>query len=106
MSIMERKIFLIDVDNTICRTQEKNYKASQPNKDVILKINQLFDSGHTIRIFTGRGSYSGTNWREFTAKQLQEWGVKYHVLLMGKPHCDFIVDDKSFRPDEFVRRMF
>ena len=30
-----------------------------------------------------------------TFKQLKKWGVKFHVLKMGKPSFDLIIDDKA-----------
>ena len=36
-----------------------------------------------------------------TQKQLQEWGVKYHELFMGKPCGDLYIDDKGIKDEEF-----
>jgi hypothetical protein len=33
---------------------------------------------------------------EFTKKQLNIWGVKFHELKMGKPSYDILIDDKHF----------
>ena len=33
--------------------------------------------------------------RPLTQAQLKMWGVKYHELLMGKPHADIFIDDKA-----------
>lgn len=30
----------------------------------------------------------------FTKKQLNKWGVKYHELIFGKPSYDILIDDK------------
>jgi hypothetical protein len=37
----------------------------------------------------------------FTQQQLRAWGVRYHLLVMGKPAADLVVDDRGvfFRPD-------
>jgi hypothetical protein len=32
---------------------------------------------------------------EITKKQLDNWGVKYHELIMGKTHYDLLIDDKA-----------
>ena len=29
-----------------------------------------------------------------TKKQLDSWGLKYHLLILGKPTYDILVDDK------------
>ena len=36
---------------------------------------------------------------ELTKQQLDDWGVKYHELIMGKPHADYFIDDKAW-PDK------
>ena len=30
-----------------------------------------------------------------TEKQLNDWGVKYHNLIMGKPYADYYIDNKA-----------
>ena len=57
---MRKKIiFCFDIDNTICSTKGMNYSTARPKKKVINLINQLYEKGHTIKIFTGR--YMGRN---------------------------------------------
>ena len=51
---MKKKIFCIDLDNTICKTVGKNYFFSRPNLKVIKFINKLFENGHYIKIYTSR----------------------------------------------------
>lgn len=94
-------IYLIDIDGVLCDEMLGDYHNSTPNYKNISKVNKMFDSGHTIKIFTGRGSATGIDWREFTDKQLKSWGVKYHELILGKPVCDFIVDDKNISLKEW-----
>jgi len=96
-------IYCFDLDNTLCRTAGTDYESSTPYRDVIKKVNQLYDEGHTIKIFTGRGSTSGIDWRELTENQLKSWGVKYHELIMGKPEADIFVDDRGMNIREFVK---
>jgi hypothetical protein len=95
--------FFIDIDGTFAKTEGNDYSHSKPIKEVIDQINKLFDEGHTIRIFTGRGYTSGKQWRELTAQQLHDWGVKYHVLLMGKPSGGFYVDDRNLSIEQFMK---
>ena len=51
---MKKKTFLIDIDNTICKTVGNNYKNSKPYKNKILLINKLYNKGHIIKFFTSR----------------------------------------------------
>jgi hypothetical protein len=89
-------IYCFDIDGTICNTPGNDYPASIPFGDVIDKINELFTTGHTIKMFTARGSVSGKDWTDYTIKQLNDWGVSYHELIMNKkPHYDILIDDKA-----------
>ena len=87
--------FCIDIDGTICETHDSDYPNSTPIHEAIEEVNRLYDAGNYIKIFTGRGSRSGKDWKEFTKVQLKKWDVKYHELIFGKPSCEFIVDDKA-----------
>ena len=92
--------FCFDIDGTIC-SQEINYEDALPLRDRINRINELYDKGHCIKFFTARGSLSGEDWRRRTEAQLSRWGVRYHELLLGKPHADVYVDDKACHPADF-----
>lgn len=97
-------IICFDIDNVICKTDKKNnYKKSKPNKRVISLINKLYYRGYIIKIFTAR--YMGRHnenislvkkkYFKKTKTQLNNWGLKYHKLYMGKPNFDIFIDDKS-----------
>jgi uncharacterized HAD superfamily protein len=100
---MKKKSLCFDIDNTICSTVGNNYKKSKPKKEIIKLINNLFDLGHEVNIFTAR--YMGRNKNDIlkakkngykmTKKQLDNWGVKYNKLFFGKPSADLYIDDKS-----------
>ena len=99
-------IYVFDLDGTLCETPPydgvSQYPNAVPNMERIAKVNALHDEGHQIWIDTARGCTSGRNWLAFTAKQLQDWGVKYHKLRTGvKWGGDVYVDDRSVRPEEF-----
>lgn len=93
--------YVIDIDNTIC-SQEEDYSKAQPFENVIEEINKLYDAGHTISLFTARGSETGIDWKQVTEQQLQQWGVQYHELRFGKPAADFYIDDKSKPIEELL----
>ena len=91
-------IFCFDIDNTICKTNGKDYKAAKPKKEIIKLINRLYDKGHTIKIFTSR--YMGRNKDSVrkaklqgykqTFNQLKKWDLQFHKLLM---------EQKTWMPD-------
>jgi|TARA_Y100000034_G_scaffold72127_1_gene86980 hypothetical protein len=88
-------IYAIDIDGVLCNDTLGDYENSTPNHQVIDKVNSLYNEGHTIKIFTARGSATGIDWRDFTVIQLKDWEVKYHELILGKPHMDVLIDDKA-----------
>ena len=104
--------YCIDIDGTICTPGEGcgtcQYEGATPKKDRIEAINKLYDEGHYIIYFTARAMGRNKDkphaeaaavaedlLRPLTQAQLKMWGVKYHELLMGKPHADIFIDDKA-----------
>lgn len=112
---MEVMRFCIDIDGTLCENlhcdNEKDYSKSDkytkvaPYQEMIDMVNFLYDSGDTIIIHTARGMSNGTDMKEMTEKQLKQWGVKYHELVMNKPRADYYVDDKAMLPGDLVGMM-
>lgn len=94
-------IIYIDIDETICRSPNKDYPNSIPIQENIDKANKLFDAGHTIVYWTARGSSSGIDWTELTHKQLHDWKVKHHAIKLGKPSYDLFIDDKALNVDDW-----
>ena len=97
------KIYVVDIDGTICETKEQNYFGSKPIQERIEKLNKLYDEGDTIIYYTARGYKTGVNWRELTERQFKEWGVKYHKLVMGKPYGDYYLDDHNILFKDFFK---
>ena len=102
--------YIVDIDGTICTSVSNgDYKEASPIPSHIEKINKLYDEGHTIVYLTARGmGRYGDNpdlakkmFYELTANQLDEWGCKYHKLMLGKPSGDYYIDDKGINSDDF-----
>ena len=55
----------------------------------------MYDVGNTIIYWTARGTVTQINWLDLTKNQLDNWGVKYHDVRVGKPQYDLWIDDKS-----------
>jgi len=102
-------IYVFDIDNTICKTPDNNYDKSEPYVDRIAEINELYYAGHTIIYQTARGMGRTNNnvmsayklFYDFTRRQLDAWGAKYHDLFLGKPAADVYVDDKGVNDGKF-----
>ena len=95
------KIYYVDIDGTICTNTDGKYDEATPLYENIQRVNSLYDQGNTIVYWTARGSVTNIDWTELTKKQLQEWGVRYTQLRMGKPHYDLFICDKAIRADRF-----
>lgn len=93
--------YIVDIDNTICISENSDYNNSVPITSRIRQLNKLFDEGHQIHYWTARGMSSGIDWSAFTYKQFSHWGVKYHTLSFGKPSYDVWIDDKAINDLEF-----
>ena len=104
--------YVFDIDGTICYNKGTNYEMAEPYVDRIRKVNELYDEGHTIIFQTARGmgrsgnsvAYAYTAFEKTTKNQLDEWGVKYHGLFLGKPAGDVYVDDKGVKDEEFFTK--
>lgn len=97
------KTYIVDIDNTICHTENSQYSLSRPFMDRIAKINELYNQGNRIIYWTARGGNSGIDWSEFTKTQLDSWGCCYHELRLGKPVYDIWVDDKAINSEEYFK---
>ena len=108
------KKIVIDLDDTISKTKNGDYKNSQPITEVINLLRNYRDKGFEIAISTSRnmqtfnGSIGKIN--AVTLPIITEWldthKVPYDEIHIGKPWCGdggFYVDDKAIRPSEFLR---
>ena len=89
---------IIDLDGTIC-TEEKTYSRSlaKPVKGAVEAVNDLFDAGNTIII------YSARSWQEYEVTQhwLENHNIRYTQLVMGKPIGDVWIDDRALKFDNW-----
>jgi hypothetical protein len=107
-----KKVTLVDIDETICfYSGKRRYDLAEPSQENIAKINKLYDEGWHIIYWTARGGSEkskreGKCYYDFTWKQLESWGCKFHDLSTGtkgehkKPPYDLVIDDKAKRIEE------
>lgn len=103
---METKIYVFDLDGTLCETSKIggawDYMGATPIPERIKKVNELYDDGHTIIVETARGCGSGRNWFYDTLEQLKGWGLKFHSLRTGvKFGADYFIDDRGINSEDF-----
>ena len=98
-------IIAFDLDNTLCHTKGE-YRHAKPIKERIKIVNELFDSGHIIKIYTARGGTTGLDWRKLTEKQLKKWKIKYHFLQTDKTHYDVLICDRAINSERFFNKLW
>jgi len=85
-------VIMIDIDGTVC-TEERPFDRplATPLEGAKDKVNEYFESGHTVIFWTGRG------WDQYliTEHWLKNNNFKYHQLLMGKPIANLHIDDRA-----------
>ena len=108
----DQKVVLVDIDETVCfYPNKRQYDLAEPCNKNIQKINDLYDKGWYVIYWTARGGSekskkAGRCNYDYTWKQLETWGCKFHDLSTGskgkyiKPACDLVIDDKSKRIEE------
>lgn len=107
---MKNKIIAFDLDDVICYRDPKyegegigKYNHCYPYEGTVRLINELYQAGFYIKIYTARGmtQLEGDVNRiydelyQLTFDSLTGWGVKFHELIMGKIHYDILIDDKA-----------
>lgn len=83
--LVKGRIFLIDIDGTICDDIKNEESHLYPTAKVFPKaleiINKWYSEGHIITFFTAREAKD----REVTEIWLRDNGFQYHGLVMDKP---------------------
>lgn len=102
-----KKTFCFDIDGVIADTSDTtDYSKSTPCIERIKQVRQLYEYGNKIILFTARGYTTGKDWTEVTKRQMQEWGVPYTELKLGKPAAQFYVDDHALTLKGLENLMF
>lgn len=114
MGMFDGISFVFDIDDTICNNKNRDYENAEPYKDVIERINYLYNNGAKITLYTSRGMVSCNGDLKKIIKKnkdiLERWleknNVKYTELIFGKPLGDLYIDDKAMNVREFVNQEF
>jgi capsule biosynthesis phosphatase len=114
--MFEKLTFIFDIDGTICpiKGKEGDYADLVPYKEMVMKIREYKSNGAKIVLFTSRNmnTYNGNlgminaNTAKILLSWLEKWDIPYDEIVYGKPwpgHQGFYVDDRSIRPDEFLK---
>lgn len=114
--INKMKSIVFDVDGTLCpiRKPDEDYSELEPFEEMISLLREYKSKGFYIILYSARNmnTFQGNVGRiaAVTGKQLMEWlerhDIPYDEMHLGKPwpgRGGFYVDDKSIRPDEFLK---
>ena len=107
------KNLIVDIDNTICTTNNGDYINSEAKLEVVKKLREYQKNGFKIVLFTSRNMRTYNNnigkINLYTLPIIVDWLKRHDIpcdeLYVGKPWCGtdgFYIDDKSIRPDEFI----
>lgn len=102
---------VIDIDGTLCDEVCDKITERKPYLDRISRLNEMYDNGSEIIVYTSRGMKSTGDdplasegkYREITESQLKAWGLKYHKLMFGKPNADVYIDNKNSLIEDFFK---
>jgi capsule biosynthesis phosphatase len=105
------KTLVVDFDDTLAITLNRDWANAKPNILLIEKLNQLFDEGWTIHIVTARGQLScqgdceaaDRKYRQQIENWLYENQVKYTDLSFQKKLAVYYIDDKGITPEDFIK---
>lgn len=106
-------VYVFDIDGTLCTLVNGDYENASPYISRIKEINNLYQQGHKVVLYTARGMGRNFNNRdgaqkdfeELTIKQLREWHVDYHEIYFGKPAGDVYIDDKGIDAKDFFENL-
>lgn len=117
--ISKERSIVMDVDGTLCpiRKSGEDYGDLLPYPEIVAQLRAYRAKGFYVILFSSRNmnTFDGNVGRiaAVTGKQMMEWldrhDIPYDELHLGKPWAGrggFYVDDKTIRPDEFLKMSY
>jgi capsule biosynthesis phosphatase len=114
--IRKERCIVFDIDGTLCpiKQSHEEYADLVPHPEIIARLREYREAGFYVILSTSRNmnTHNGNMGLLIanTAKVLLTWldrhAIPYDELHVGKPwpgKGGFYVDDKSIRPDEFMK---
>jgi len=95
--------YAIDLDGTLTKQKKiTNFSYDyllniESDLEMIEAVNELYDEGNTIYIYTARKQ----NLKQITKIYLDKIGVKYDALVCDKLTAEIYVDDRAMSPEIF-----
>ena len=114
--MLEEYSFVFDIDGTLCPIKKKDekYEDLVPYAEMVEKLRAYKKEGARIILYTSRNmnSYNGNiglinkHTAAVLSRWLEKWDIPYDEIVYGKVwpgHKGFYVDDRTVRPDEFLK---
>jgi hypothetical protein len=113
----KQKTIAFDLDDVICTRHlkydylgPKKYLHCEPIRSNIEIVNDLYNKGYIIVVYTARGmtQFSGdvskiySELYQITYDCLKTWEVEFHQLVMGKISYDVLIDDKCLNSNNIT----
>lgn len=103
------KSIVVDIDDTLSFTLNRDWTNAVPNQPLIDKLNKMYDDGWDVFIVTARGNLSCSTreeaeekYRPIIEKWMSDHGVKYTAISFQKILASYYIDDKGIKPDDFL----
>lgn len=103
---------IIDLDDTLSKTEDRDYEHSQPIQSVIDKLGEMRETFNDVEVVlhTARGMNSCKGDVKMAEKKnrpaierfLQRYGIKVDRIIFGKPLGDLYIDDKAMAAHDFA----
>lgn len=93
MTFPESKTLAIDFDQTLMA--QNGNKMGEPLPGVIQAMEELYDRGYGIIIFTVRAKTE--QGIEVVEGWLDHYGIDYHQVTAVKPNAAIFIDDRAIR---------
>lgn len=96
-------VIAVDIDGTICSSISKSYakaeiKYCKPYKHMIKVVNELYDRGNFIYLYTHRQPCCERQ----TKIWLKKYKVKYNDIIFYKLGADLYIDNKALSPFNYL----
>ena len=108
--------FVFDIDGTLCplKKKEQKYEDLIPYPEMVEKIKEYKKNGAKIVFYTSRNMNTfdsnigkiNVHTGKIIFAWLDKWQIPYDEVIFGKVwpgHNGFYVDDRTIRPDEFLK---
>jgi capsule biosynthesis phosphatase len=112
----QKKVIVMDIDGTLCPIKQsgEHYIDLIPFPEILSRLREYREMGFYIILNTARNMRTHDGCigliNKHTAIVMLEWlekhDIPYDEIYYGKPwqgHGGFYVDDKTIRPEEFLK---